>query len=58
LHLAEANRAAGDEQRARELISFSVEAWPGHKALMELEATLGSADLNPINAEKIMLPAA
>ena len=58
LRLAEANRVAGNEARARELIAFAVEAAPGQAALTALEEALASAALAPIDADGILLPQA
>ncbi|MBR0900268.1 hypothetical protein JQ616_35410 [Bradyrhizobium tropiciagri] len=55
LHLAEVNRAAGNEARARALIAFAVDSHPGHAALRVYEASL-TAELAEINWASILLP--
>lgn len=54
LRLAEANRAADRNHRACELISFAVEAYPGHSALRALEMNLGEEPISPIMAYEIL----
>jgi hypothetical protein len=46
------------EARARELITFAVEAFPSHSALQALESNLGFDQLSPIIAREILLPQA
>jgi hypothetical protein len=58
LRLAELNRVAGNETRARRLVAFAVEACPANAALRNFEAGLGSDGLGPIDADKLLLPAA
>lgn len=55
LSLAEANRIAGNEERARELITYAVEAFPGHSELRAFETHLGEDTLQGIGPRKIML---
>jgi len=56
LHVAELNRVAGNEARARELIAFAREAHPSHAGLGEFEARLSADSLLEINWQKILLP--
>jgi hypothetical protein len=58
LRLAEMNRVNKQEARARELITFAVEAFPSHSALQALESNLGFDQLSPIIAREILLPKA
>jgi hypothetical protein len=56
LRLAEMNRMAANEIRARELITFAVEAFPGQHNIRALEQGLGLDKLAPINPRAILLP--
>jgi hypothetical protein len=56
LRLAEINRVTGNEARARELITFAVEAFPGNQAIRTLEANLALDKLGPIVAVTVLLP--
>jgi hypothetical protein len=56
LRLAEANRLAGNEARARELLDFAVEATPSCAAIRVLENSLATESLGPIIAKEILLP--
>ena len=56
LYLAEMNRAAGNEARARDLIAFAVEVHPSCAALREFEASLSASGLLEIDWLKILLP--
>lgn len=58
LRLAEMNRAKKQEARARELITFAVEAFPSHPALRALEANLGPDEIGPIVVREVLLPQA
>lgn len=54
LRLAELNRLAGNEVRARELVSFAVEACPANAALRNFEASLAS-EMLPIDVANLLL---
>ena len=54
LELAERYRAAGDFERARELITSAVENYPGHEPLSSLECTFDPG--TPINWREIVFP--
>jgi hypothetical protein len=56
LRLAEDNRLAGNETRARELLTFAVEAFPSNAAIRALENSLGADKLSPIVAKDLLLP--
>jgi hypothetical protein len=56
LYVAEINRKAGNETRARELIALAVDAHPSHAALRAFEAALTSGLLPEIFWEKLLLP--
>jgi len=56
LRLCEINRTAGNEFRARELILFAVEAFPGNAQIRHLEDELALDKLNPIAASNVLLP--
>jgi hypothetical protein len=56
LYVAEINRRAGNEVRARELVALAVEAHPSHTGLRGFEAALPSEPLPEIVWEKILLP--
>ncbi|MCK1354233.1 hypothetical protein IVB56_25030 [Bradyrhizobium sp. CW7] len=56
LIVAELNRKAGNDARARDLIAFAVEAYPSSTALRDYEAALTSSDLAEIDWTKILLP--
>jgi hypothetical protein len=56
LYVAELNRAAGNEARARDLIAFAVDVHPENTALRQFEASLLPTDLGEIDWEKILLP--
>jgi hypothetical protein len=56
LRLAEMNRVNKQEARARELITFAVEAFPSHSALRALETNLGPDEISPIVAREVLLP--
>ena len=56
LYVAEINRAAGNEARARELIAFAVEAHPVHARLRAFERSLPSTELTEIDWTKVLLP--
>ena len=56
LYIADLNRKAGDESRARELISQAVEMHPAHAGLQSFEAALSPDSLPEIVWEKILLP--
>lgn len=58
LRLAEMNRVNNQEARARELITFAVEAFPSHPALRAFEGALGPGRLSPIVAREILMPPA
>lgn len=56
LYVAEVNRAAGNDARARALVAFAVDSHPGHAALRNYEASL-PAELVEIDWAHILLPA-
>ncbi len=56
LCVAEVNRKAGNEVRARELVALGVEAHPGHSNLRDFEAALTPGPLPEIVWRKILLP--
>jgi hypothetical protein len=56
LYLAELNRAAGLEGRARDLIAFATESCPAYAALRAFETTLSNEGLPEICWYKILLP--
>jgi hypothetical protein len=56
LRLAEDYRLAGNETRARELLTFAVEAFPSNAAIRALENSLGAEKLSPIAAKDVLLP--
>ena len=56
LTLAERNRAAGDADRARELVSSAVEAHPQHAGLRGFEASAGADPMPAIDWQVILLP--
>jgi hypothetical protein len=56
LRLAETNRMATNEARARELITFAVEAFPEQPNIRALEESLRLDKLAPINPRGILLP--
>jgi hypothetical protein len=56
LRLAEDNRLAGNETRARELLTFAVEAFPSNAAIRALEGSLVADKLSPIVTRDILLP--
>lgn len=56
LYVGEANRAAGNDARARALVAFAVDSHPGHAALRNYEASL-PAELVEIDWAHILLPA-
>ena len=58
LRLAEQNRAAGNADRARELIAFAVEVCPKHKGLRHFEASLEPEGLQEIRWLVLLLPTA
>jgi hypothetical protein len=45
-----------NDPRARTLIAFAVDAYPGHAALRAFEASLTPDPLPPIVRKKILLP--
>jgi hypothetical protein len=55
LRLAEINRVADRNGRARELIVLAVEIYPGHSALRTLEAGLGEGRMQPIKPYEILI---
>jgi hypothetical protein len=55
LYVAELNRINGNEQRARALVAFAVEACPGYAVLQAFEGTITEA-LPEIDWTKILLP--
>jgi hypothetical protein len=55
LYVAEVNRAAGNDARARALIAFAVDSHPSHAALRTYEASL-PAELAEIDWAGILLP--
>jgi hypothetical protein len=56
LAVAEMNRIAGDEHRARQLVAFAVEAFPGHGGLTDFESGKREAPLPPGDGIAILLP--
>jgi hypothetical protein len=56
LRLAEVNRMATNEVRARELITFAVEAFPERPNIRALEQSVGLDKLASINPRGILLP--
>jgi hypothetical protein len=56
LRLAEMNRMATNDVRARELITFAVDAFPEQPNIRALEQSLGLDKLAPINPRGILLP--
>ncbi|UGY25454.1 hypothetical protein HU675_0000415 [Bradyrhizobium septentrionale] len=55
LYLAEVNRAAGNDARARALVAFAVDCNPGHATLRAYEASLPT-ELVEIDWASILLP--
>jgi hypothetical protein len=58
LRVAEQNRLAGNEDRARELIAFAVEACPRYQPLRDFELALTPEVLPEIRWRELMLPGA
>lgn len=56
LYIAELNRRAGNNARARELVALAVEACPTHAVLQAFETGLSKDTLEEISWEKILLP--
>jgi hypothetical protein len=56
LRLAELYRAAGDSAKAREYISFAIEASPGNKSLLDLEIKSATGVLELIDPLNILIP--
>ena len=57
LRLAEEQRKAGNQTRARELVVFAFEAFPGFPGLRAFEASLSNdGQIEPISARDILLP--
>jgi hypothetical protein len=56
LQVAELNRVARNEPRARDLIAFATETHPGHTGLREFEASLIAGSLPEIVWQRILLP--
>jgi len=58
LRLAEQNRQAGDNARARQLIAMAVETCPQHAGLRSFEASIPLDELVEIDWQAIVFPAA
>ena len=56
LTLAEQNRVAGNLDRARDLVSFAVEAHPQHAKLSGFEASVGADPMPVVQWQAILLP--
>jgi hypothetical protein len=56
LRVAELYRAAGESAKAREYISFAVEASPGNKSLLDLETKSATGELELIDPLNILIP--
>jgi hypothetical protein len=52
LRLAEANRLAGNEKRARELVAFAVEALPAHAGLRSYERRPRAGKVEPYHVPR------
>lgn len=57
LFSAELHRCEGHQNRARELVSETVENLPGRTALLEFERGMGKESLSTINWRELLLPA-